>query len=100
MRSWRLLASALAINEVEVDVAYADLFVVLREGDERPGPNDWEATVTTSERQHIPPGTYELRVDTPDGLVLSGHAILRFTDGHRHLFRGDGELGGVDAALA
>jgi hypothetical protein len=100
VRSWRLLASALAINEVEVDADYADLFVVLREGDERPGPNDWEATVTTAERQHIPPGTYELRVDTLDGLVLSGHAILRFTDGHRHLFRGDGELGGVDAALA
>jgi hypothetical protein len=100
MRSWRLLASALAINEVAVEVDYADLFVVLREGDERPGPNDWEATVTTAERQHIAPGTYELRVDTPDGLVLSGHAILRFTDGHRHLFRGDGELGGVDAALA
>ena len=100
MRSWRLLASALAINEVDVEVTYADLFVVLREGDERPGPNDWEATVSTTERQHIPPGTYELLVDTPDGLVLSGHAILRFTDGHRHLFRGDGELGGVDAVLA
>ena len=100
MRSWRLLASALAINEVSIDVAYADLFVVLREGEQRPGPNDWEATVSTIERQHIRPGTYELRVDTPDGLVLSGHAILRFTDGHRHLFRGDGELGGIDAALA
>ena len=100
MRSWRLLASALAINEVDVEADYADLFVVLRDGDERPGPNDWEATVTTAERQHIRPGTYELRVDTPDGLVLSGHAILRFTDGHRHLFRGDGELGGIDAALA
>jgi hypothetical protein len=100
MRSWRLLASALAINEVDVDVAYADLFVVLREGDDRPGPNDWEATVRTTEDQRILPGTYELRVETPDGLVLSGHALLRFTDGHRHLFRGDGELGGVDAALA
>jgi len=99
MRSWRLLASSLAINEIDVEVAYADLFVVLREGDARPGPNDWEATVRTAEDQHILPGTYELRVETPDGLVLSGHAILRFTDGQRHLFRGDGELGGVDAAL-
>jgi hypothetical protein len=100
MRSWRLLASALAINEIAVEVAYADIFVVLREGDDRPGPNDWEATVRTDAEQRILPGTYELRVETPDGLVLSGHAILRFTDGHRHLFRGDGELGGVDAALA
>ena len=48
MRSWRLLASRLAINEVDVEVAYADVFVVLREGDDRPGPNDWEATVRTN----------------------------------------------------
>jgi hypothetical protein len=100
MQSWRLLAARLAINEVDVDVAYADVFVVLREGEERPGPNDWEATVRTAQRHHLPPGTYELRVDTPDEVVLSGHAMLRFSDGHRHLFRGDGELGGVDAALA
>ena len=99
MRSWRLLASKLAINEIDVEVAYADVFVVLREGDERPGPNDWEATVRTAAQHHLPPGTYALRVDTPDDLVLSGHAMLRFSDGHQHLFRGDGELGGVDAAL-
>jgi hypothetical protein len=100
MRSWRLLASRLAINEVDVEVAYADVFVVLREGDVRPGPNDWEATVRTAERHHLPPGTYELRVDTPDDFVLCGRAMLRFSDGHQHLFRGDGDLGGVDAALA
>jgi len=100
MRSWRLAASALAINEVQVDVAYADLFVVLREGDARPGPNDWEATVQTAASQQLRPGTYELRVDTPDGHTLSGMAVLRFTDGRRHLFRGDGDLGGLDAALA
>jgi hypothetical protein len=100
MRSWRLLASGLAINEVDVEVAYADVFVVLREGDERPGPTDWEATVRTSDRQRFGPGTYELRVATPDGHTLEGHAVLRFSDGHRHLFRGDGHLGGSEAALA
>lgn len=99
MRSWRLLAARLAINEVNIDVAYADVFVVLREGDARPGPSDWEATVRTAERHDLRPGTYELRVDTPDDLVLSGHALLRFSDGHQHLFRGDGDLGGIDAAL-
>lgn len=99
MQSWRLLASRLAINEVDVEVAYADVFVVLRDGESRPGPNDWEATVRTTDRQLLRPGTYELRVDTPDDLVLSGHAMLRFSDGHQHLFRGDGELGGVDGAL-
>lgn len=100
MQSWRLLAAKLAINEIDVPVSYADVFVVLREGDARPGPNDWEATVRTEDAQHLPPGTYELRVDTPDDHVLCGHALLRFSDGHHHLFRGDGELGGVDAVLA
>lgn len=100
MRSWRLLADRLAINEVDVDVAYADVFVVLREGEARPGPTDWEATVRTVGRQHLRPGTYDLRVDTHDDGVLTGHAVLRFSDGHQHLFRGDGDLAGVDAVVA
>jgi hypothetical protein len=100
MRSWRVLLSCVAINEVDVPVTYADVFVVLREGDARPGPNDWEATVRTADRQRFPPGTYELRGDTPDALVLSGHAVLRFSDGHQHHFRGDGHLGGVEGVVA
>src|SRR3546814_4285455 len=79
MRSWRLLLQRVAINEVAVEVAYADVFVVLREGDERPGPNDWEATVRTSARQHFPPGTYELSADTLDDISLSGHAVQRYS---------------------
>lgn len=100
MRSWRLLLSSMAINEIDVEFDYADLFIVLREGDERPGPNDWEATLRTPGRQRLLPGTYELRGGTPDDLSLSGHAVLRFSDGRQHLFRGDGHLGGVEDALA
>lgn len=100
MRSWRLLLSGVTINEVEVAVSYADMFVVLRDGDAEPGPNDWEATLRTAERHHLLPGTYELQGSTPDHLSLSGHAILRFSDGHQHHFRGDGHLGGVEHALA
>lgn len=100
MKSWRLLLSALAINEIAVEVDYADVFVVLREGDEAPGDTDWEATVRTSQRQHFPPGTYELRGATPDDVDLSGHALLRFSDGHQHHFRGDGHLGGVESVIA
>ena len=100
MRSWRVLISNVAINETSIDTSYADVFVVLREGDELPGPNDWEATVRTAERQHFPPGTYELSADTHDDVAISGHAVLRFSDGHSHHFRGDGELGGVEALVA
>jgi len=100
MRSWRLLLTTVAINEIDVEATYADVFVVLREGDAQPGPNDWEATVRTPERQHFPPGTYELRGGTPDDHTLSGHALLRFSDGLQHHFRGDGHLGGVERVVA
>lgn len=100
MRSWRLLLSEVAINEVAVPVSYADIFVVLRDGNHQPGPNDWEATVRTPDPQHFPPGTYELRGGTPDDVSLSGHAILRFSDGLQHHFRGDGPLGGVEGVVA
>lgn len=100
MQSWRLLLSSVAINEIPVEVSYADVFIVLRDGDTQPGPNDWEATVRTSTRHNLPPGTYELRGATPDDLSLSGHAMLRFSDGHQHHFRGDGHLGGVEDAVA
>ncbi len=99
MRSWRLQVTGLTIDEVAVDVAYADVFVVLREGEARPGPSDWEATVRTASPHHLEPGTHELLASTPDDIALSGHAILRFSDGHQHLFRGDGDLAGVDAAI-
>ena len=99
MRSWRLLLSDVAINEIDVEVSYADVFVVLRDGESQPGPNDWEATVRTPDRHHFPPGTYELRGGTADQLSLSGHAMLRFSDGRQHHFRGDGHLGGVEAIV-
>jgi len=82
------------IDDVAVEVAYADVFVVLREGDLEPGPSDWEANVRTDLRQRLPPGRHELRAVTADDVELRGHALLRFSDGHQHLFRGDGILGG------
>lgn len=99
MRSWRLQVTGLTIDEVAVELDYADVFVVLREGDEHPGPNDWEATVRTASSHRLEPGTHELLASTPDEVDLSGHAILRFSDGRQHLFRGDSDLAGVDAAL-
>jgi len=100
MRSWRLLLRDVALNEIDLDVTYADVFVVLREGDDEPGPNDWEATVRTPTHQELRPGTYELSGGTHDDVELSGHAILRFSDGLQHHFRGDGHLGGVEHVVA
>jgi hypothetical protein len=96
VRSWRLLASRVFVNEVELLVTYADVFVVQREGDAWPGPNDWEATLRTAAHHHLAPGTYALGVELPDDTTLAGRALLRFSDGTRHLFRGDGDLAGFE----
>jgi hypothetical protein len=100
VQSWRVLLQDVAIDEVGITTDYADLFVVVREGSEGAGPNDWEATVRTAERQHLRPGRYALRATTADDIPVAGAALLRFSDGHRHLFRGDGDLEGVDAVTA
>lgn len=75
-------------------ITYADVFVVVREGETGPGPNDWEVTLQTVDDRHLPPGEHDLRLQAMDGSSLSGRALLRFSDGTRHLFRGDGELTG------
>lgn len=80
------------------DLAYADLFVVVREGESGPGPNDWEVTVQTVTDRHLTPGEHDLRLESLDGTMLTGRALLRFSDGTRHLFRGDGELRGFAEA--
>ncbi|HEX6570358.1 MAG TPA: hypothetical protein VF015_14405 [Acidimicrobiales bacterium] len=110
MRSTRVLLDRLSAGavggaedgaEVVLDadaITYADVFVVVREGESGPGPNDWEVTLETCRDQHLRPGEHDLRLETLDGSRLSGRALLRFSDGTRHLFRGDGRLTGfVDA---
>ena len=99
MRSWRVLVRELEIDDVPVEVAYADVFLVLREGDLEPGPNDWEATVRTGLHHRLPPGRHELRAVTGDDVELRGHALLRFSNGHQHLFRGDGHLDGSGSVV-
>ena len=88
-----------AETDLDADaLTYADVFVVVREGESGPGPNDWEVTLQTSADHHLVPGEHDLRIEAMDGTVLSGRALLRFSDGTRHLFRGDGRLTGyVDA---
>jgi hypothetical protein len=95
-----VLLQVVAIDDVGVDVDYADIFLVVRDDAEEPGPNDWEATVRTSKRQHLEPGRYSLSGMTADAIPVAGPALLRFSDGHQHLFRGDGDLAGADAVTA
>ena len=75
-------------------ITYADVFVVVREGEPGPGPNDWEVTLQSCYERHLDPGEHDLHIEATDGSHLTGRALLRFSDGTRHLFRGDGELSG------
>jgi hypothetical protein len=76
------------------EITYADVFVVVRDGETSPGPNDWEVTLQTRGPRPLRPGEHDLRLEAVDGSLLSGRALLRFSDGSRHLFRGDGTLTG------
>ena len=89
-----MLVERLTVGEDAVAVTYADVFVVVRDGETGPGPNDWEVTVKTDGAHHLDPGEHDLRLEAADGALLTGRALLRFSDGSRHLFRGDGELTG------
>jgi hypothetical protein len=95
MRSWRVLASRAFVNGVEVPITYADVFVVQRD-DDPPGPNDWESHISSADHLELAPSVYALRFETPEDSTLTGQALLRFSDGKRHLFRGNGELHGFE----
>lgn len=103
MRSTRLRLDGVSVGPDHIganDVSYADVFVVVRDDHALPAPSDWEVTLRTGSDHAIAPGQYELRLDAADGTVLRGAAVLRFTDGRRHLFRGDGDLDGfVDEGM-
>lgn len=98
MRSWRVLLSEVAVDGVVIGVDYADVFVVVREGQDAPSATDWEVTARSTERVHLTPGRHSLRLCSADGHVLQGEAVLRFSDRSQHHFRGDEPLDG-DAAL-
>jgi hypothetical protein len=86
---------AIGVDAVEAaEISYADVFVVVREGEDEPGTTDWEVTLRTAADRRIDAGRYEMAMESVDGSVLRGAAVLRFSDGRRHLFRGDDVLTG------
>jgi hypothetical protein len=97
VQSYRILISRADIDGVPVEFDYADVFVVVREGATEPGPNDWEAQLRTDRFHRLALARHELALTAPDGSCLRGAAVVRFSDGHRHLFRGDDELSGFEA---
>lgn len=96
MESYRIIASRVDLDGLPVEAGYADVFVVVRDGADQPGPTDWEAQVHTDQYLSVAPARHDLAFSVPDGSVLRGAAIVRFSDGHRHLFRGDAELDGFE----
>ena len=96
MESYRIIASHADVDGVPVDFAYADVFVVLRDGADAPAPTDWEAQIRTDRQVPISKTRHDLAFSIPDGTCIRGTAFVRFTDGRRHLFRGDSDLDGFE----
>lgn len=97
MRQTRLVVDRMAVGADAFepdDITYADVFVVVRDGATGPAPTDWEVTLRTLHRCTVTPGRHQLVMSAADGTILRGAAVLRFSDGHRHLFRGDDDLSG------
>ncbi len=99
MESYRIIANHVDVDGLPVDARYADVFVVVREGNDGPGPNDWEAQIHTDDTLAIAMARHDLAFNVADGSVLRGAAIVRFSDGHRHLFRGDDDLDGFERTV-
>jgi hypothetical protein len=96
VESYRIAVNHVDLDGIPVEFGYADVFVVVREGEEGPGPTDWEAQVHTDQYLQVAPARHDLAFTVPDGTHLRGAAIVRFSDGHRHLFRGDDDLDGFE----
>lgn len=97
MRSFRIVASHIDIDGIPIQFEYGDVFVVLREdGDTEPAPSDWEVQIRTGQFHAVTAARHELALSSVDGSTIRGTAIVRFSDGHRHLFRGDSALDGFD----
>ena len=94
MESYRIIASHADIDGAPIEFSYADVFVVLRGGAPFPAATDWEAQIHTEGTVSIAQSRHDLAFEIADGTCLRGPAIVRFSDGHRHLFRGDGDLDG------
>lgn len=84
------------MDGIPVEVDYADAFVVIREGYSAPATTDWEVNLRTGARHHLEPARHDLALHVADGSVLRGTAIVRFSDGHAHLLRGDSQLDGFE----
>lgn len=97
MHSYRIVISRADIDGIPVEFDYGDVFVVVREGATEPGPNDWEAQLRTDQYHRLAMSRHELALTATDGICMRGAAIVRFSDGHRHLFRGDDALDGFEA---
>jgi len=99
VRSIRVVLDACSVGGLVLDLQQGHLHVVLREGDDVPGPTDWEVLAVTEETTDVRPGAHPVTLHTADGHRLHGQALVRFSDGNRHLLRGDGDLGGVEHVL-
>ena len=95
MRHRRFDVAFLRVEQIELPLKAAYLLVADTEAREE---LEWECLAYALDPAPVAPGRYQLAVQTLDGRLLEGEAILvRSVDG-AHVFRGTGVLDGVDPA--
>lgn len=90
------MLSHVDLDGMPIRFDYGHVYVVVREGEDGPSPTDWEANITTDDFVPVTAARHDLALTAPDGTCYRGAAIVRFSDGHRHLFRGDAHLDGFE----
>ncbi len=91
MRTLRYRTTGLRLDGRRIDTVGGDLIIVLRES----GDLDWELIMQTRAAADVEQRPYDLTIETP-GESLSGPAIYVRHTGSTLVFRGIGELDGLD----
>ncbi len=91
VRTLRYRTTGLRLDGRRIDAVGGDLIIVLRESDDL----DWELVVQTRGEVDVEQRPYDLEIETP-GETLHGPAIYVRHTGSTVVFRGIGDLAGLD----
>lgn len=92
MRSLRIDVARLALDGTDLPLAYGDVLVVDKEGNEG---LEWELQVVTIDDHDLQPAAVDLELVLLDGRRAAGNAFLVRTRERMAVFRGIGDLAGV-----
>lgn len=93
MRSLRIDVARLTVDGDDLPLAYGDVLVVDKEGAQG---LEWEIQVVTQGDHELRPAAVDVELVLLDGRRAAGNAFLVRTRDRMAVFRGIGDLAGVD----